>query len=199
VALLLERQYELDRLGEALADAEAGRGRAVVIEAGAGLGKTRLLRKARETGSEAGLEVLSGRATELEQDFPFALVRQLFEARVAALSPQEGQATLEGASAARGALGLGSSTVETDDPFAVLHGLYWVTAALAEQRPLLLAIDDAHWADSSSLDYLGFMLPRLEELPVLLVVTARSGEPDQRPGLDRILTDPPPVSRTAWA
>lgn len=190
MALLLEREYELDQLGQALSDVGAGRGRAVVIEANAGLGKTRLLRKAQGTGSEAGFEVLSGRATELERDFPFALVRQLFESQVQALSAQEGQAILEGASAARGALGLGSSTVETDDPFAVLHGLYWVTAALAERRPLLLAIDDAHWADPGSLDYLSFMLPRLEELPVLLVVTVRSDEPDPPPGLGRILTDP---------
>lgn len=190
VAELLEREHELEELHTALGEVASGRGCAMAIEAGAGLGKTRLLREARDLGGEAGLSVLFGRATELERDFPFALVRQLFELQVAAESSPESRAILDGASAARGALGLDSSADETDDPFAVLHGLYWVTAALAERGPLLLAVDDAHWADSSSLDYLGFMLPRLEELPVLLVVTVRPDEPDSPPGLGRILTDP---------
>ncbi len=187
---LLERGRELEALQATIGEVESGRGCVVAIEAGAGLGKTRLLREARDLGGEAGLNVLSGRATELERDFPFALVRQLFESQIAALSPQESQAILDGASAARVALGLDSSAGETDDPFAMLHGLYWVTAALAERGPLLLAVDDAHWADSSSLDYLGFMLPRLEELPVLLVVTVRSDEPGSPANLRSTLTDP---------
>ncbi len=95
----------------------------------------------------------------------------------------------EGADAARGALGLDAMGNRAHEAFTVLHGLYWVTVALAEREPLLLAIDDAHWADAASLDYLGFLLPRLEELPVLLVVTSRSDEPDPPEGLGRILTD----------
>ncbi|HWO47284.1 MAG TPA: hypothetical protein VNM41_04420, partial [Solirubrobacterales bacterium] len=75
MAVLLEREREIEELGGALVDAGSGRGRAVAIEAGAGLGKTRLLGEARELGTEAGFDVLSGRATELERDFPFALVR----------------------------------------------------------------------------------------------------------------------------
>jgi DNA-binding CsgD family transcriptional regulator/tetratricopeptide (TPR) repeat protein len=190
VTVLLERERELGELRAALADVGAGTGRAVAIEANAGLGKTRLLAEARAAGDEEGLNLLSGRATELERDFPFALVRQLFESRLATLAPQERRVLLEGASAACGALGLDAGRGGSDDPFAVLHGLYWVTAALAERRPLLLAIDDAHWADASSLDYLGFLLPRLEELPVLLVVTFRPDQPDSPPGLGRILADP---------
>lgn len=96
---------------------------------------------------------------------------------------------LEGATAARGALGLDPGGDRESDSFAVLHGLYWVTAAMAERRPLLLAMDDAHLADAGSLDYLGFLLPRLEELPVLLILTARPNEPDPSGGLGRILTD----------
>jgi DNA-binding CsgD family transcriptional regulator/tetratricopeptide (TPR) repeat protein len=187
---LLERERELEELHAALGEVQQGRGCSVAIEAGAGLGKTRLLREARDLGEEAGLSVLSGRATELERDFPFSLVRQLFESQIRSLSPEERRETLEGATAARGALGLDTGTVGADDPFAVLHGLYWVTATLSERNPLMLAIDDAHWADFGSLAYVDFLRPRLEELPVMLVMTVRSDEPDAPASLGPILTDP---------
>lgn len=190
MTVLLERERELSDLRAALSDVGTGKGRAVAIAANAGLGKTRLLAEARAASDDEGLNLLTGRATELERDFPFSLVRQLFEPQVAALSPQEREAILDGATAAKGAIGLDPTARDSDDPFAVLHGLYWVTAALAERNPLLLAIDDAHWADAGSLDFLGFLLPRLEELPVLLVMTARPDEPASPIGLARILNDP---------
>jgi len=187
--VLLEREHELAELDAVLSEARADRGTAVAIEASAGLGKTRLLREAREAARQAGLTVLSARATELERDFPFALVRQLFEAPLAALPAEQREAVLEGAKAARGALGLGPSE-GTHDSFAVLHGLYWVTASLAERQPLLLAVDDLHWADAGSLDYINFLLPRLEELPIVLTLASRMDEPDLPEGLGRIITDP---------
>jgi len=188
VAELLEREKELADLAAALDEAVAGRGSALAIEASAGLGKTRLLKEARAIAAGREAVVLSARATELERDFPFALVRQLFAERVAELSKGELESVLEGAEAARGALGLdgGDSHV---DAFAVLHGLYWVTAALAERTPLLLCLDDAHLADPASLEFLGFLLPRLEELPVLLLVAARSDAPDASEQLKGILAD----------
>ena len=187
--VLLEREWELAEFDAAIGEVGAGRGCAVAVEAAAGLGKTRLLQEVRATAARAGLEVFTARATELERDFPFALVRQLFESRLATLPNADREQVLEGAEAARGALGIDSSDGAVSDSFAVLHGLYWVTATLAERQPLLLAIDDAHWADAVSLDYLGFLLPRLEELPVLLVLTCRPEEPDPSGGLGRILTD----------
>ena len=186
--VLLEREREMAELDAAIGDAGEGKGRAVAIEASPGLGKTRLLSEAKAAGERGGLKVLSGRTTELERAFPFALVRQLFEQHLANLPDTEREALLDGAGAARGALGLGGG-VEGQDTFAVFHGLYWVTAALAEREPLLLAIDDAHWADPGSLDYLAFLLPRLEELPVLVVVTVRADEPDPPPRLGMVLMD----------
>ncbi len=187
---LLERERELAELDASANEACAGAGRLVVIEAAAGLGKTRLLQAARESGRRAGMRVLAARATELERDFPFALARQLFEPALAALDGPEREALLSGAvGPARGALGIAQSDASAEpatDTFAVLHGLYWLTAAFAEQRPLLLAVDDAHWADAASLDFLRFLLPRLEELPVLLVVTCRPDEAGaEQPRADR--------------
>jgi DNA-binding CsgD family transcriptional regulator len=64
-----------------------------------------------------------------------------------------------------------------DATAAALHGLYWLTVNLAERGPLLLAVDDAHWADPPSLRWLCYLAVRVEELPVLLAVTVREGEP----------------------
>lgn len=187
---LQEREHELEVLAAAFEEAGAGRGGAVAIEGGAGLGKTRLLKEVRSIAVETGFDVLTARATDLERDFPFALVRQLFESPLAALREGEQMALLEGADAARSALGLDRDRGDgRHDSFAVLHGLYWVTAALAERRPLLLAIDDAHAADAGSLDYLGFLMPRIEELPVLVVVAARPDEPDTPGALAQVLSD----------
>jgi len=206
MSALLERERELAELDAMVTEVRAGRGCFAAIEAAAGLGKTRLLQAARSTGQEAGMRVLAARATELERDFPFALVRQLFEPHLATLDAPAREALFEGAAgAARGALGL-NGEAPTPDTFAVLHGLYWLTAGLAEQEPLLLAIDDAHWSDAASLDYVGFLLPRLEELPVLLAITCRPNEAGAESSLARIATDglarrlaPRPLGRTAAA
>jgi DNA-binding CsgD family transcriptional regulator len=190
----LERDRELAELEAAVAEVASGRGRLVVIEAHAGLGKTRLLEAARTAASCAGVDVLSACGTELERDFPFALVRQLFEPRLRALAAPERERLFEGASAAaRGALGFAAEHATPEpsgDPAAVLYGLYWLTAALTERRPLLLTLDDAHWADVGSLDFVSFLLPRLVELPVLLAVAARPGEAADDARMTRIATDP---------
>jgi predicted ATPase len=67
--------------------------------------------------------------------------------------------------------------VADDASFAVLHGLYWLAVNLAVGRPLLIAVDDAHWADESSLRWLAYMTARVEGLAVGLLVTVRPGEP----------------------
>jgi len=194
VSGLLERERELSELDALAREACAGTGRLAVLEAAAGLGKTRLLQAARESGRRAGMRVLAARATELERDFPFALVRQLFEPALTALDEPAREALLHGAvGPARGALGLpaesGTPADLAADAFAVLHGLYWLTAAFAEQQPLLLAVDDAHWSDAASLDFVRFLVPRLEELPVLLVLTCRPNEAGAERSLARIATD----------
>ncbi|HEX2392746.1 MAG TPA: AAA family ATPase [Solirubrobacterales bacterium] len=201
--MLLERQDELSAIGTAIETARRGEGGALAVEAKAGLGKTRLLGEARRQATGAGIVVLSGRATELERDFPFAVLRQLLEPQLTLLPSADREALFEGAGAARGALGMEFGDNRSPDTFSVLHALYWVLAGLAERSSLLLAVDDAHLADPASLEWLAFLLPRLNELPVLLVIASRIGEPEN-PGLTRVLGDatvahltPKPLSATA--
>jgi predicted ATPase len=64
----------------------------------------------------------------------------------------------------------------------MLHGLYWLFANLATQRPVALVVDDAQWVDCGSLRVLAFLLPRLEELRVAVLLAARPAEAGGREG-----------------
>src|SRR5688572_6079930 len=86
---LLERETELAALEQALDDARRGAGRLLVIDGPAGIGKTRLMRELRESAGRVGMRVLAARGSELERDFPFAIVRQLFEPPLATASAAE--------------------------------------------------------------------------------------------------------------
>jgi len=178
---LLERREALARIESGLAQARGGRGTFVVIEGPEGIGKTALLAAARSAAANSGMRVLRSRGTELERDFAFGVVRQLFEPALAEVSELE-RADLLQASAgpAAGLLGVpGAPAAETlpssdvDPSFAILHGLYWLCANLAAAGPLCVVVDDAHWADAPSLRYLAFLLTRLEDLDVALVVATR--------------------------
>jgi DNA-binding CsgD family transcriptional regulator len=181
---LLERNAELARIESALAKARSGRGTFVVVEGPAGIGKTALLAAARTAAAEGGMRVLRSRGTELERDFAFGVVRQLFEPPLAEASELERADLLEAAAGvAAGLLGLpgaprpdGPASTSVDPSFAVLHGLYWLCANLTAVGPLCVVVDDAHWADAASLRYLAFLLTRLEELDAVLVVATRPRE-----------------------
>ncbi|HXE45156.1 MAG TPA: AAA family ATPase [Conexibacter sp.] len=191
--VLLERERELAQIAALMDEACSGDGRFLVIAASAGMGKTRLLEAARHA-APANLRVLTARGTELERTFPFALVRQLFEPPLAVMAREEYELLFDGAAAAaRSVLRPeldDQRAPRLEDRFGILHGLYWLTAALAERRPLLFAVDDLHWADDPSLDFFGFLLPRLEELPVLLAVACRPKEPGAPRGVLQLVTDP---------
>src|SRR5918999_919118 len=119
---LLERESELGALDRALADAVDGRGSVV--------------------------------ATELERSYPYGIVRQTADSVALDKSDEERAALFTGA--AKHALPIldPGSAEENDNPelmYQRLHGLYWVTANLAREQPLLIAVDDAQWADEASM------------------------------------------------
>jgi DNA-binding CsgD family transcriptional regulator len=155
-----------------------------VVEGPAGIGKTALLAAARTAAAEDGMRVLRSRATEMETNFAFGVVRQLFERPLVEASELERADLLQGAAGvAAGMIGLPGApaadappSAGVDPSFAILHGLYWLCANIAGAGPLCLVVDDAHWADAASLRYLAFLLTRLEELDIALVVATRPPE-----------------------
>ncbi|WP_028067253.1 helix-turn-helix transcriptional regulator [Solirubrobacter soli] len=171
-----ERDAEISAIRRVLADGGAG----LLIEGPPGIGKTRLLAAARELAGGHG--VLSARGSELERDFPFAVVRQLLE-------PAAHEGVFAGAAAlARPVLeGVGGE----QDAGSALHGLYWLVANLAAERPLLVLVDDIHWADLASLRWLAYLAQRLDGLAVSLIAAARPAEAGEgQPVLDNLAHNP---------
>ncbi|MGI8660008.1 MAG: ATP-binding protein [Thermoleophilaceae bacterium] len=191
---LLERGSALEELADALTGGCDGRGGALLIEGPAGIGKTSLLTSARARAEATGMQVLAARGGELESDFAFGVVHQLFEASVTAAAEAEREALLGGAASLAAPLlapgGSGPDTPTGRDPaWAVMHGLYWLAANLATRAPVMVAVDDAHWVDGASLKWLAYLAARLDGLRITLVLTVRTGEPP-RAELTTLVRDP---------
>jgi hypothetical protein len=182
---LVEREREVGALQALLDGALAGDGRVALIEGPAGIGKSRLLRLARRRAEAAGALTLTARSSELEREFPYGVVRQLFEGELA--DPVARERALAGAAGAARPVFESLEPVPSGEggnaSFATLHGLFWLMLNLAADRPLVLAVDDLHWCDRPSLRFLAYVTRRLEGLPVLLGVTLRTTEPGSDPAL----------------
>jgi ATP/maltotriose-dependent transcriptional regulator MalT len=180
--LLLEREGELRALEVALEASAGSRGRLLLIEGPAGIGKSSLLDVAIASARARRLGVLKARGSPLEREFAFGVVRQLLASSpVAAGCEREdlltGDAALAAPLLAAGPdSDLGGARNE-QSLFGYLHGLYWLVATLAERGPLLLSVDDAHWADEASVLFLHYLAQRLDGLEVILLVALREGEP----------------------
>ena len=190
----LERDGELATVLALAARAEDGDGSLVVIEGSAGIGKTRLLTEARKALGD-DMRILAARGGEFEGDFAFGVVRQLFEAVLATAAPGVRAELLSGAAALAEPLfettALADAPDETETPFAMFHGLYWLAANVASYLPTVLVIDDLHWADTPSLRWLSYLARRLEGVPLLVLAGTRSPDQAREPELlNELLTDP---------
>jgi predicted ATPase len=170
---LVGRGQEFERLLALLDDARSGRGRAALVLGEAGIGKTRLAEAFAAASANAGSRVAWGRCTEAESPayWPW---RQLLRAL-------------------RGTTSLG---VTHDGPggrdvlFATVANELEQAAAVG---PMLLVVDDIHWADPSSLALLRFVVSVLPDLPAVLVLTARDDPLELSTAAADLLRDLPPA------
>ena len=184
-APLVERVAELAVLDRAVSGLARGTGRVVVIEAAAGLGKTALLDHAADLAAAAGCLVRRATPTPHERHFPFGIVRTLLEAPVRDRTEPERASLLGGAAAPAGALLLEGATPDLGAAAPIAHGaaapiahsVMWVCAGLTRHRPLALIVDDAQWSDRASLEVLAYLAGRIEDLPLVIIVAARFGDP----------------------
>ncbi|GAA2304425.1 AAA family ATPase [Streptomyces kunmingensis] len=195
---LLERDSELAAVDEALSELaglrpsgveppERPHGALLAVAAPAGLGKTSLLAEVRRRAAAKGCTVLYARGGDQEQGVAFHVARQLVQPQLAGAPEAELRSRLGSWYAIVGpALGLcAAAEGAPPDPQGLRDGLDWVLTHLAVQRaPMVLVLDDAHWADPESLSWLAAFAPRAEELPLLLVVAYRPEElPDHAEAL----------------
>jgi tetratricopeptide (TPR) repeat protein len=192
IATLLERDAELHSIDQALHAAADGGGWPLVFEGPAGIGKTALLGAAADRAQRRGFTLATARGGELEGGFPYGVARQLFEPLLTTAGAGARERLLDGAAALAAPAVLeadaGSGSPES---FAAIHGLYWLVANIASEGPVALLVDDAHWADAPTLNWLVYLARRLDGLAATVIVSARTGEAGVEPRAHAALVDLP--------
>ena len=185
--VLIGRAAHVDALRRALDQAAGGAGGALLLAGEAGIGKSRLVAEARTLAGGRGFLVLQGRTFETDRALPYGPLLDLLRGRIASLSAErlveeagaetaellwllpELAARLPGVAAA-------PALDPEQDRRRLFHALSQFLLRLAARGPLLLVIEDAHWADSLSLEVLAYLARCLAPAPALLLVTYRSDE-----------------------
>ena len=201
--ILVGRADQLATLDAALAAASQGRPATVLIGGEAGVGKSRLVSEFAERARGAGARVLTGGCLELGADgLPFApftsvlreLVRDLGAARVAELLPSGATREL-----ARLLPEFGEPAGSDDEDLArarLFEQLLILLGQLAARGPVVLIVEDAHWADRSTRDLLAFLIRNQQALDgVLIAVTYRSDELHRTHPLRPLLAE---LDRVDW-
>jgi DNA-binding CsgD family transcriptional regulator/tetratricopeptide (TPR) repeat protein len=160
------RAHELGELERVLDAARAGSGATVLVAGEAGIGKTRLSAELTRRARDAGFEVLLGRSIDLVgTELPY-------QPLVEALRP------------------LGQPwQVDGQTPGSQLRVFEETVALLTEHAastPVLLVLEDLHWADTSTLDLVVFLAHNVDDLPMLLFATYRADEPASAPRVRRL-------------
>jgi DNA-binding SARP family transcriptional activator len=198
---LIGREAELDELRGALSEAMSGRGSLVMLAGEPGIGKTRLTEELAAIALEQDVRVLLGRCYEAEGTPPYVAIAEAFEEALAkAPSPEAFRAALGDDAGEIARLVPRLRRVFADIPPALdlppeqeRHYLFSsirdTTARTAERIPVLIILEDLHWADEATLLLLAYMAGYLGEMAVLMVGTYRDVELPTRPLLARTLDE----------
>ena len=179
---IVGREAELSRLDQALDEAWADSGRLVVLSGDAGVGKSRLLEAVASRAVERGGLTMRGRCFESEQVLPFALWVDLLRSEPSwtdeALRrmPSTLRAEVSRILPSRGD-GADPSARSPNDARPLFDAVSELLTRLAEQAPLLVVLEDLHWADAMSLRLLSFLARRRSPVSrVCLMATVRAEE-----------------------
>lgn len=193
-APLIGRGAEMVRLRAALADASEGRGGAVLLSGEPGIGKTRLANELIEVAGLQGFTVLEGPAYPLEGSLAYAPVLAAFGPLLRRLDPA-GRSRLVSGLTDLGRLfadlhlppteALGDPALEKTRLFEAVARLL---ERLARQSPVLLFLDDLHWADPASIELLHYLARGAAQQAVLVLGTFRDSEIDKARGLRSLVS-----------
>ena len=177
VPLLAGREQEQALLGAALGHALAGRGSLVLIGGEAGIGKTALAEALGREATARGALALVGRCYDLSETPPYGPWRELFARRGSIVDPPPVPAVF--------------APDETATPvtsqIAVFTQAEDFLTARAARQPLVILLDDLHWADPGSLDLLRVLGRHLADRPILVLATYRTDELSARHPLAALL------------
>ena len=191
------RSEELRQLDNTLAAVQDDAGRCVLVSGEAGIGKSRLIAEIRTRAIGSGFTTLSGRCFEQDRSFPYAPLIDM-------LRPFFAQGAISGRLAALGPLAAEfakllpelaphlsvSQSAPPLDPGVEKGRLFEALSSLflhqVEAGPLLLIVEDLHWSDQASLELLLYLVRRIAEKPILLLLSSRGA--DAHPGLVELLT-----------
>lgn len=174
--MLLERDAEFATVREALRAAGEGQSSQLLLAGPLGTGRSSLLRELPGCADPGTVYVLRANAAPAERDFPFGVVRQLFDS-LSVTGPR--QAGTDAPQAAEAALRvLDDVAPDTGPPTdRALDELRALLAGLCTTHPVLLLVDDLQWADTWSLRWLAHLASRRDGLRLLVVCTLRDGDP----------------------
>jgi DNA-binding NarL/FixJ family response regulator/tetratricopeptide (TPR) repeat protein len=179
---LVGRDAEVARIERALADVRAGASRTLGLLGEAGIGKSALLDQAAATAERGGLRTLVGRAAEQEREVPFALVVDALDEPAAALHPTRiGSVGVELGgvlpSIAPGGAGAARPAGGPAERFRYHRALRRLLELFGRERAFALLLDDVHWADQASVEFVQHLLRRPPRVPHLLAFALRPVDP----------------------
>jgi ATP/maltotriose-dependent transcriptional regulator MalT len=181
------RADELDALEQVLDELNRGPPGAIELVGEPGIGKTRLLSELAARAEARGHLVLSGSASELERELPFSIFVHALDEYVESLSPtnllstldDDVQAELAHVLPSLSALAVGRAVAPQHERYRSHRAMRALLEQLAQTRPLVLVLDDFHWADPASVELLSALLRRLPPA-VLIAVALRPRQTPER-------------------
>ena len=179
--LLVGRVAELGALDTALAGLERREAAVLELAGEPGIGKTRLVAELGRRAEARGWLVLAGSASELERELPFGLFVDALDEYVQSLEPRRLRALEDSLPALAHVLpSLRAEAAPQLERYRMHRAVRLLLEALAEPKPLVLLLDDVHWADSGSTELLGALLRRPPAAPVLIALAARPRQLPER-------------------
>ncbi len=178
---LLGRDREVAAVEDALTALAAGRSAALCVRGEPGIGKTRLLMELAGRAEDARMLVLAGGATDLARDEPFGVFVDALDDYLASLDARAVQrrgetwvSELRGVFPSFPVEPVSAETSLQSERFRAHQATRTLLERLAARRPLVLALDDLHWADGASVELIAHLLRRPPRGPVLLALGMRS-------------------------
>ena len=183
---LIGRRRELERIERLLGRLPDGPA-LTTISGEAGIGKTRLLGELGVRADRNGFLVLNGRSAEFEGELPFAAFVDALDDYLASLNPRRFDSLGDDQIAELTHLFPGLSSLGETVPSGLQDERYRSHGAvrgllevLASEKPMVLALDDLHWADDATIELTAHLIRRPPRGPALLVLAFRSGQIDPR-------------------